>query len=159
MADAGRRVAVIDIDIHHGNGTQATFWRDPSVLTVSVHEHPAHAYPYYTGYSDERGAGNGRGSNVNVTVPPQCSDDMFVEAGKRAVRHVAEFEPDVVVVALGLDGLADDPLSATALTADAYAAVGREIAALGAQVQIVQEGGYALRALRPALRTVMEAFL
>lgn len=159
LSATGRRVAVLDLDIHHGNGTQAIFWDDPSVLTVSVHEHPDVGYPYFTGYEDERGGEPAQGANRNVTVPPRCTDDVYVDALTTAIEHVRRFRPDVLVVPLGLDGHEADPLSTARLTVHGYGRIGRSVAALGLPTLTVQEGGYAPAALRPALSAFFGAML
>ena len=125
LRESGRRVALLDLDIHHGNGTQAIFWDDPSVLTVSVHEHPDSGYPYFTGYEDERGGDAAPEANVNVTVPAGCADGPYLDALGRALAVVEAFAADVLVVPFGADGHRDDPLSSTELTLAAYSTQAR----------------------------------
>jgi acetoin utilization deacetylase AcuC-like enzyme len=157
LRDAGRRVAVIDLDIHHGNGTQAIFWDDPRVLTLSVHEHPDIGYPYFTGYEDETGGPGAPGLNVNSTVAAGCDDDSYLRALIPALARVAEFEPDAMVVPLGLDGLSGDPLSSARLTPRGFGRIGAEVAGLRLPTLVVQEGGYALEDLRAGLAAFLGA--
>jgi acetoin utilization deacetylase AcuC-like enzyme len=154
----GLRTAVLDLDIHHGNGTQAIFWDDPAVLTVSVHEHPDCGYPYFTGYEDEEGGADALGTNVNVTLPEGCDEESYLSALARAIEHVRRFEPDALVVPLGLDGLEADPLSSARLTAHTFARIGAEVGGLDRPTLIVQEGGYAVETIGPALSAFLGAW-
>ena len=148
----GRRVAVLDLDIHHGNGTQAIFWNDPEVLSISIHQHPSYGYPYFAGYPDEEGGSEALGANRNLTLNKGCDDRAYARVLDIALDQVQSFGADVLVVPLGLDGHMADPLAETALTASGYAAFGASIGALRLQTVIVQEGGYATAVLRDSLR-------
>jgi acetoin utilization deacetylase AcuC-like enzyme len=141
------RIAVLDIDYHHGNGTQQIFYERPDVLYVSLHGDPNRAYPYFAGFADECGAGFGTGTTVNLPLPEACDDGSFLAELARGLDVVHHFDPDVVVVSFGVDTFGDDPLSDLAVTADVFHPAGLAIAALDRPLVIVQEGGYALDAM------------
>ncbi len=144
---AGGRVAVVDIDVHHGNGTQDVFWRDPDVLYVSVHTDPDQQFPYFSGFADEVGAGPGRGTTRNLPLPPETGDTGHLDALRSGLEVVDAFGPAAIVVSGGLDTAAADPVGRLQLTPDGVEAAGRAIAALGLPTVLVQEGGYAIDAL------------
>jgi acetoin utilization deacetylase AcuC-like enzyme len=152
------RVAILDIDIHHGNGTQAIFYDRADVLTVSVHADPSVFYPYFWGYPHERGAGAGEGCNLNLPIPRGAPDAAFLAAIGAAAPTIAAFAPGVLVVALGLDAAADDPFGGAAVTTDGFSAAGAAIARLGLPTLFVQEGGYLSPALGPNLQAVLAGF-
>ncbi|HWQ15653.1 MAG TPA: histone deacetylase family protein [Roseiflexaceae bacterium] len=145
------RVAVLDIDFHHGNGTQQIFYERDDVLVVSLHADPAHQYPMFLGYADERGAGTGRGFNLNLPLPLGTTDGPYLEALDEALAAVRAFAPAALVVSAGFDTFIGDPVAAHgggfALSAAAYPEVGRRIGALGLPTLFVQEGGYGIAAL------------
>ncbi|MCB9675322.1 MAG: histone deacetylase family protein [Alphaproteobacteria bacterium] len=139
----GRRVAVLDIDVHHGNGTQALFWRDPRVLVVSVHEHPDTCFPFFAGHPSEIGGGAGRGANLNVTEGAGCDGRRYAELlDRHALPALRAFRPDVLVLSAGLDTYRLDPVGRFALDTGDLADVGERIGGLGVPVVAVQEGGY-----------------
>jgi acetoin utilization deacetylase AcuC-like enzyme len=138
-------VAVIDVDAHHGNGTQAIFWDDEEVLTGSVHVDPAAGwFPHFLGFEDERGAGD---SNRNVALPPGAGDDVWAEAVTGLASWARERGAEALVVALGVDAADTDPASPLAVTAAGFRAAGRALGALGLPTVLVQEGGYDLDAV------------
>jgi acetoin utilization deacetylase AcuC-like enzyme len=138
-------VAVVDIDAHHGNGTQAIFWDDPTVLTASVHVDPAEGwFPHYLGYEEERGAD---GSNRNVLVSPGAADSPWLEAVSDVAGWAAAGGAGGLVVALGVDAAREDPESPLAVTASGFRAAGRLLGGLGLPTVVVQEGGYNLDTL------------
>lgn len=157
LASEQRPVAILDIDIHHGNGTQAVFYDDPDVLTVSVHEHPEFGYPYYTGYPSERGNGPGIDHNLNVTLGRGCVDDVYGAALEAALARIESFASSCLVVSLGLDGLAEDPTSEARLTPRAYAAAGAALRDLNRPTLVIQEGGYAQARVPEALARFLAA--
>ncbi|HEX9031934.1 MAG TPA: histone deacetylase family protein [Streptosporangiaceae bacterium] len=141
------RVAVIDIDAHHGNGTQAIFYDRPDVYYGSLHVDPgAGWFPHYAGYADERGTGDGEGANRNLPLSPGTGDDEWLAAIAVLCADVRDRGADVVVVSLGVDAAAADPESPLHVTAAGYRRAGELIAALG-PVVAVQEGGYDLPSL------------
>jgi len=141
------RVAVLDIDFHHGNGTQQIFYERDDVLFVSVHADPEREYPYFAGYADERGAGAGAGFNFNFPLEAGVTNARYLEVLEQALAAIADFAPRCLVLSAGFDTFGGDPIGDFALTADAYPLIGRRIAMLGLPTLVVQEGGYAVAAL------------
>ena len=141
------RVAIVDVDFHHGNGTQDIFWEDPEVLYVSLHGDPAAHYPYFTGAADELGDGAGRGATRNLPLPDGTGDDAYLEALAEAMALVVAFDPAALVVSAGFDIFAGDPIGAFAVTTEGFGRIGAALATAGRPTLVVQEGGYALDAL------------
>ena len=142
-AGAGR-VAVLDVDSHHGNGTQGIFWERGDVLTVSVHADPARYYPWYVGHAGERGAGAGEGANLNLPLPFGTGDAGWLEAVTRGAEAVRRFGAEALVVSLGFDAYEHEPLAALRVTAEGFARAGAATGALRLPSAVVQEGGYAV---------------
>jgi acetoin utilization deacetylase AcuC-like enzyme len=146
LAGAGR-VAVVDIDAHHGNGTQAVFYRRPDVFYGSVHVDPAAGwFPHYMGFAGERGLDEGEGANRNLPLPPGTGDDGWLAAVAQLCADVRDHGADAVVLSLGVDAAAADPESPLRVTSAGYRAAGELIGRLGPVVAI-QEGGYDLPSL------------
>jgi acetoin utilization deacetylase AcuC-like enzyme len=143
----GERVAILDVDVHHGNGTQQIFWRRGDVLYASLHADPAMTYPFFLGYADEVGEGEGRGANLNLPLPRGTDDAAYLAALDRALDAIAATAGSIVVVSLGFDTYRDDPIGGFALTRAAYTEAGQRVAALGRRLVILQEGGYHLPSL------------
>src|SRR5262245_6013059 len=141
------RVAVLDIDYHHGNGTQHIFYERGDVLFVSLHADPARQYPYFAGYADERGAGDGLGANLNIPLEAHITDERYLAALDEALAAVRAFGPAFLVVSAGFDTFGGDPIADFSLSSAVYPRIGQRIAALGLPTLIVQEGGYAVDAL------------
>lgn len=152
-------VATLDIDFHHGNGTQEFFQEDPRVLTVSIHADPAVEYPYFWGYAGERGIGKGKGSNRNFPLPLGASNEQYLDALEQAVRAIRRFDPGFLVVSAGFDTHKDDPIGGFALTLDAYPEIGRRIAGLDLPTVLCQEGGYRGRTLGRCVHGFLSGFL
>jgi acetoin utilization deacetylase AcuC-like enzyme/predicted N-acetyltransferase YhbS len=140
-------VAVIDLDYHHGNGTQDIFWERGDVLTGSIHGHPSFAYPYFSGFREEKGEGAGAGRNYNQPLAEQVDGERYRRALARLLRRVARFRPAFLVVALGLDTARGDPTGTWSLTPADFQANGRMVGSLGLPTLVVQEGGYRIRSL------------
>ena len=140
-------VAVLDVDYHHGNGTQDIFYERDDVLTVSIHGHPHFAYPYFSGYADERGEGKGRGYNLNVPLPEHVDGERYRAELAPVLKRILRFTPRFLVVALGLDTARGDPTGSWELGPKDFAANGRMIGRLGLPTLVVQEGGYKNRSL------------
>jgi acetoin utilization deacetylase AcuC-like enzyme len=138
------RVAVLDLDSHHGNGTQGIFWRRDDVLTVSVHGDPNRYYPWYVGHAGERGAGVGAGWNLNLPLEQGSGDGPWLAAIAAGVAAVRRAGVDALVVSLGFDASADEPLNFLAVSADGFAQAGAAVGGLGLPTALVQEGGYNL---------------
>src|SRR5206468_2099568 len=136
------RIAVLDIDSHHGNGTQGTFWERDDVLFVSIHGDPAGYYPWYVGHADERGGGDGAGYNLNLPLPRGSGDGPWLEALDAALAEIRRFGAEALVVSLGFDASEHEPLGFLAVTDDGFARAGQRIGALRLPAAIVQEGGY-----------------
>lgn len=141
------RVALLDVDYHHGNGQQVIFYNRADVLTVSLHGHPQFAYPYFSGFREEIGEGSGRGCNMNIPLPEKLAGDGYLIALRRAVHRIARFKPAFLVVALGLDPAKDDPTGSWSLVARDFERIGRLIGSLHLPTLVVQEGGYRTRTL------------
>ncbi|EGU10996.1 putative acetylpolyamine aminohydrolase [Rhodotorula toruloides ATCC 204091] len=150
------RVAILDIDYHHGNGTSKIFYDDPTVLYVSLHGSPD--YPYYTGSEAERGGPNARGTNINYPLPLETDNEGYLTALEKATDNVRRFEPELMVVSLGVDTYIDDPLTNFKVTLAAYPEMGRLIAQVGVKTLFVMEGGYYLDAIGDCVRGVLEGF-
>ncbi len=153
------RVAILDVDVHHGNGTQGIFYDRPDVLFVSIHADPNHAYPWYAGYADETGAGAGLGTTLNLPLPIGAGDEAYRPALERALAAIRAFDPQALVVSLGLDPFEDDPTRLMRVTTPGFAAVAAPIGGLGLPTVLVQEGGYAVDALRRNLTSFLTGFL
>ena len=138
------RVAVLDVDAHHGDGTQEIFYRRDDVMTVSVHVDPAAYYPYFIGYPDERGHGAGEGANLNIPLQPGDGDEAFLAATERGLAAIAAAGTEALVLSLGFDAHERDPLGALTVTTGAFEQVGRLVRASGLPMVAVQEGGYAI---------------
>lgn len=152
---AQAKVAILDIDYHHGNGTQDIFYDRDDVLTISVHGDPDHAYPYFSGYTHERGEGAGLGFNRNFPLPPGTEETAYLRTLNRSLDLVDQFGADVLVVALGFDILKGDPTGRFLLKPTAMRTIGERLIALGKPLLFVQEGGYNIRNIR---RGVTELF-
>ena len=155
LASHHPRVAVLDVDVHHGNGTQSIFYRSRQVLTVSLHADPHDFYPYFWGHAHERGEDEGEGFNLNLPLPLGSGDESWLAAGGQALERISRFAPDALVVALGLDAAESDPLQGLRITRPGFARMAGLIAALGLPTVLVQEGGY----LGPELGDNLTAFL
>lgn len=147
QTSSGERVAVLDIDFHHGNGTQDIFYTDPAVSYVSLHGDPAHFFPFYWGYAEERGAGAGEETNLNLPLPAGVGDVAYLRALDAALSFIRDFAPRYLVISAGFDTAACDPVGGFALSAAGFREIGMQIAALGLPTVIVQEGGYNLARL------------
>jgi acetoin utilization deacetylase AcuC-like enzyme len=151
-------VAILDIDYHHGNGTQAIFYSDPSVLFCSLHAHPDEDYPYYWGDVDERGASPGEGTNWNWPLPQGTDDARYLNTLDAALAAIREFAPRYLVVSAGFDIVAGDPVGGFCVTTGGLREIGRQIAGLNLPTVIVQEGGYLLESLGENAMAFLESF-
>ena len=158
LTDAGRKVAILDVDLHHGNGTQGIFYDRPDVLTVSIHAHPERYYPFFWGYPDERGAGAGEGANLNLCLERGTGDAGFMLALDKGMQAVADWGADTLVLALGLDAFEGDPFAGLAVTTAGFGQIGRAVAGMGLPTLIVQEGGYLCPELGLNLEAVLRGF-
>jgi acetoin utilization deacetylase AcuC-like enzyme len=136
------RVAILDIDVHHGNGTQGIFYARGDVLTFSIHADPANYFPFYTGYADETGTAAGVGANTNLVLPEGTRDAAWLATIDQALAQIAAFKPTALVVALGFDASEHDPIGAFKITTDGFAQAAQRIARARLPTVMVQEGGY-----------------
>ncbi len=157
-AAGAARVAVLDIDSHHGNGTQAIFWDRPDVLFVSLHGDPNQYYPWFTGHASERGGGAAEGCNLNLPLPIGSGDEAWLAALDTGLECIRRARPDALVISLGFDASEHEPLNALAVTADGFARAGERIGHLGVPAAIVQEGGYYVGLLGELLARFLGGF-
>jgi acetoin utilization deacetylase AcuC-like enzyme len=136
------KVAIVDIDYHHGNGTQEFFDEIKSVFTASIHGDPEDEYPYFWGYAEEVGKGQATGTNHNEPLPKGTKLDQFSEALERILNSIREFEPAYLIIAAGFDTHEADPIGGFKLQTEDYVAVGKQFKALGLPTLVCQEGGY-----------------
>ncbi len=159
LRDGGaQRVAVLDVDYHHGNGTQTVFYDRADVLTVSIHGDPRTEYPFYLGHADETGEGNGLGTNLNLPLPRGTGFDTWLAALDTAIARVHAFRADALVVPLGLDSFEGDPISGFTLRSADYPRVGERLAAMGLPTVFTFEGGYAVAEVGINTVNVLEGF-
>jgi acetoin utilization deacetylase AcuC-like enzyme len=161
LRDGGpERVALLDVDYHHGNGTQTIFYDRPDVLTVSIHADPRLEFPFFIGLADETGAGAGEGRNRNLPLPWGTTwSGGYADALDTALATVHDFGPEALVVSLGVDTYEHDPISRFKLVADDYAPLGAAIRRLGRPTLFVMEGGYHLDSIGPNVASVLRGFL
>jgi acetoin utilization deacetylase AcuC-like enzyme len=155
LTRAGRRTAILDIDVHHGNGTEAIFYERADVLTISIHADPARFYPFFWGYSEAQGRGPGLGFNRNLPLPRGSNDATYLAALDLALEDIRRFGPEVLVLAAGLDIAADDPFQGFAVSTGGFERIGRAIARLGLPLLIIQEGGYPATSLADNLASLL----
>lgn len=154
LRDAGaRRVAVLDMDSHHGNGTQGIFWEREDVLTVSLHADPSRYYPWYVGFAEETGA-----ANLNLPQPFGTGDEAWLAALEDGIAAIRRFGAEALVVPLGFDASALEPLAALNITADGFARAGQAIGRLRLPTAICQEGGYNVDILGGLLQRFLTGF-
>ena len=159
LRDAGAaRVAVLDIDSHHGNGTQGIFWERGDVLTVSIHGDPNRYYPWFVGHAAEVGAGAGAGCNLNLPLAQGLGDTEWLAAIEAGLRAIAAFRADALVVSLGFDASEHEPLGFLRVTADGFARAAAMISAARLSAAIIQEGGYNVEVIGGLLERVLQAW-
>ncbi len=151
-------VVALDIDCHHGNGTQDIFWEDERILTISLHCDPRVEYPYFVGFSDEVGAGGGEGYNLNIPLPPHTNGEWYLSALDLALDRIHLFNPWAMVIALGVDTYGGDPIGKFALHTADYAAVAQRLKMLKLPTVLVQEGGYNLETLGQNVAAFLKPF-
>ncbi len=158
LAGGCARVAILDVDYHHGNGTQSIFYDHADVLFASLHGDPRTEYPFYLGHADETGSGPGEGSNLNLPLPAGASAAEWFAALDVACDRIARHRADALVVSLGLDTFADDPISTFALASSDFSRLGERLARPGLPTVLILEGGYASEALGVNAGNVLDAF-
>lgn len=159
LRDSGLdRVAVLDIDYHHGNGTQAIFYDRPDVFFASIHGDPHTEYPFYLGHADETGSGAGLGANLNIPLPRGTGFARWLAALDQALDAITQFGAQALVVSLGMDTFAGDPISGFTLQSEDYLRVGARLAQVGLPTAMVFEGGYAVAEVGVNAVNVLEGF-
>ncbi|MDJ0777347.1 MAG: histone deacetylase family protein [Gammaproteobacteria bacterium] len=152
------RVALLDVDFHHGNGSQAIFYDRDDVLFLSLHGDPAEAFPHFLGYADETGHGAGQGYNHNYPMGPGTAFDTWGAALDDACAKIRGYAPDALVVSLGVDTFENDPISFFKLTSDDFRRYGASIASLGLPTLFIMEGGYAVEEIGVNAVNVLQGF-
>lgn len=153
-----KKVAVLDVDYHHGNGTQAIFYDRPDVFFASIHGDPRTEYPFYLGHADETGTGAGLGANLNLPLPRGTDYATWSQALETALAGIAKFGADALVVSLGMDTFEGDPISGFKLTTQDYLRLGERLARAGLPTVFVFEGGYAVDAVGVNAVNVLQGF-
>ena len=158
LRSAHERVAILDVDVHHGNGTQRVFYMRHDVLTLSIHADPVRFYPFFWGYPEECGDGEGLGFNCNLPLQRGTADDDYANTLSAAIERIRTFNPGALVVALGLDAYLGDPLRGLAVTTGGFGRIGEQVGTLRLPTVIVQEGGYLSDALGDNLAAFLAGF-
>lgn len=159
LDDGVKRVAILDIDFHHGNGTQDIFYRRSDVFYCSLHGEPENAFPYFLGYADETGEGEGEGYNANYPLPEGSNYVAWSACLDSALARIADYGPDALVISLGVDTFKEDPISFFKLDSADYLTCGKAIAGLGLPTLFVMEGGYAIEEVGINTVNVLQGFL
>lgn len=155
---AGRRPAVLDIDVHHGNGTQDIFYDRSDVLTISIHADPDDFYPFFWGRKDERGTGDGKGANINYPLPNGTGEDLWFDTLSKAIKRIDSFGADILIIGLGLDTYEHDPMGAFKISTEGFTRAGEVIGGIDLPIVLMQEGGYVSDALTDNLCAFLRAF-
>lgn len=158
LAGGLSRIAILDVDFHHGNGTQDIFYKRDDVLFISMHGQPEDAFPHFLGYADETGEGAGKGFTLNLPMPPGTPFGPWRDALKTALERVSSFSPDVLIVSLGTDTFEKDPISFFKLTSDNFFSYGQDLAQIGLPTLFVMEGGYAIEEIGINTVNVLQGF-
>jgi acetoin utilization deacetylase AcuC-like enzyme len=153
------RVAVLDVDAHHGDGTQTIFYRRADVLTVSLHVDPANYYPFYTGYAGERGHGSGLGYNLNLPLAPGAGDRDLLARLDEGIEAVSAHRPQALVLSLGFDTHGEDPIGALHTSTACFGEIGAKVRDLSLPTAVIQEGGYGVHVIGACLSAFMRGFL
>lgn len=160
LLDAGAsRVAILDVDFHHGNGTQDIFYERDDVLFLSLHGDPRHGFPHFLGYADETGKGKGEGFNINYPMLPGTGFDKWSEALDDALARIKQYSPDALVVSLGVDTFERDPISFFKLTSDDFTRYGEALSQCKLPTLFVMEGGYAVEEIGINTSNVLTGFM
>ena len=159
LRDGGlARVAIVDVDYHHGNGTQSLFYERADVLTVSLHGDPHTEYPFYLGHADEQGDGDGSGFNANFPLPAGSGNEAWFAALDAALARLRGYDPELLIVSLGVDTYVGDPIAHFRLDRPEYTRLGQRLAAFGRPTLFAQEGGYATAEIGRNVLAVLRGF-
>jgi len=153
------KVAILDIDYHHGNGTQEIFYDSSHVLYISIHAEPNSVYPYFSGFEDEGGIGAGSGFNHNFPLESHADEEQYLTVLGQAMNFIQQFAPGFLVVSLGVDTFWEDPLGDFDLSLESFSRIGERIAQIGVPALLVQEGGYNLQKIGECVGNVLRAFI
>jgi acetoin utilization deacetylase AcuC-like enzyme len=159
LTKRGQRVAILDIDYHHGNGTQAIFYGRDDVFFCSIHADPEDEYPYYCGFSHEQGVDAGTGHTINYPLPLGTQEIDYLMTLHYALERIERFNPTTVIVSLGFDTVADDPEGKFQLSPNSFTHIGRQVGQIRRPLVIIQEGGYLLSSLAPCATNFFEGLL
>lgn len=152
------KIAILDIDYHAGNGTQEIFYKRSDVLTLSIHADPTYEYPYFSGFIDETGEGEGVGFHQNYPLPKSASKDEYMKSFESAIERISEFSPKFLLLAAGFDTYKDDPLGTFHLTGKSYSHIGKEIAGLKIKTGVILEGGYCVEKIGENFQKLLLGF-
>ena len=155
---AGKRVAILDVDYHHGNGTQDIFYDRGDILVVSIHADPVRDYPFFWGHADDKGQGEGEGANLNLPLPRGTGIGEYRPVLDEALERIAGFGADLLVCSYGADTFGGDPISHFTLDTPDYPLVARQIASLDLPTLLVMEGGYAVDSLGANVAAFLSGF-
>lgn len=158
LDQGAQRVAILDVDFHHGNGTQNIFYDRPDVLFASIHGDPWVCYPYFSGRAEETGTGAGLGFNANYPLAKGTAWDGYCEALQHALARIVAYQPDFLVVSLGVDTFEDDPISHFVLKGDDFNRLGEQIAAAGLPTMFAMEGGYLVEDIGINVANTLQGF-
>ncbi len=158
LTKGAKRAAILDVDFHHGNGTQHIFYERDDVLFLSIHGDPLHAFPHFLGHAEEEGEGVGHGFNVNYPLPPGATYDIWKAALDQARARIKAYDADVLIVSLGVDTFKEDPISFFKLESDDFTDYGQAIAALNLPTVFLLEGGYAVEQVGINAVNVLQGF-
>ncbi|QPL46460.1 GIY-YIG nuclease family protein [Halomonas sp. A40-4] len=158
LASGKRRVAILDVDFHHGNGTQQIFYERDDVLFISLHGDPEVTFPYYSGYADETGRGRGEGFNTNYPLPPGTTVDTWMATLDNALARIKEAQCDMLIVSLGVDIFEGDPISAFTFTSGDFSLLGQRLTQAGLPTVLLMEGGYAVDDIGINVVNVLQGF-
>lgn len=159
LVSGGAKPAILDVDVHAGNGTQGIFYARDDVFFCSVHSDPRELYPWYAGYADETGTGRGSGSNLNLPLPAGTQNAGYVAAVEDGLDAIHRFGASVLIISLGFDAHIGDPTANLAVDGEGFRAIGKRIGSFGSPTLLVQEGGYIVEKLGDNLTEFLNGFL
>ena len=158
IEEGAKKIAILDIDFHHGNGTQEIFYNRSDVFFISLHGDPMEAFPHFLGHADEKGMAEGEGYNLNYPMPPNTSYTLWKKNLNAAISNVKNFSPNFLLVSLGVDTFEKDPISFFKLKSDDYFDVGRLVSSLDIPTLFVMEGGYAINEIGVNTVNILKGF-
>lgn len=154
-----KKIAILDIDFHHCNGTQDIFYQTNKVLTISIHADPNRKFPYFTGFKSEIGSGPGKGYNYNFPLPEKINDRQYLKILVSSIKIIKKYKPEYLVVSVGFDSYEKDPICDFSISLNGFNLIGKELSKLPYQTLLVQEGGYCLKDLGKCALSFLTPFL